>query len=163
MSKKPYRVAVIGGDGIGPEVTQAALDVVRAAGVQVETTDYELGAARYLKDGFVLDDKTLEELRGYDAIMLGAIGPAIGDTRIPGGVLERGRVGPAWPVQQRPPRDVGRREHGGDAHAEAREVEPGHLVPHVVSGEGARGGPTWSKNPPCSYLRGDVVRGPAAQ
>ena len=40
MSKKPYRVAVIGGDGIGPEVTQAALDVVRAAGVQVETTDY---------------------------------------------------------------------------------------------------------------------------
>ncbi|MEI6854961.1 MAG: 3-isopropylmalate dehydrogenase [Acidimicrobiaceae bacterium] len=90
MSKKPYRVAVIGGDGIGPEVTQAALDVVRAAGVQVETTDYELGAARYLKDGFVLDDKTLEELRGYDAIMLGAIGPAIGDTRIPGGVLERG-------------------------------------------------------------------------
>jgi len=90
MSKKPYRVAVIGGDGIGPEVTQAALDVVRAAGVQVETTDYELGAARYLKDGFVLDDKTLEELRDYDAIMLGAIGPAIGDTRIPGGVLERG-------------------------------------------------------------------------
>ena len=90
MSKKPYRVAVIGGDGIGPEVTQAALDVVRAAGVQVETTEYELGAARYLKDGFVLDDKTLEELRGYDAIMLGAIGPAIGDTRIPGGVLERG-------------------------------------------------------------------------
>ena len=90
MSKKPYRVAVIGGDGIGPEVTQAALDVVRAAGVQVETIDYELGAARYLKDGFVLDDKTLEELRGYDAIMLGAIGPAIGDTRIPGGVLERG-------------------------------------------------------------------------
>ena len=90
MSKKPYRVAVIGGDGIGPEVTQAALDVVRAAGVQVETTDYELGAARYLKDGFVLDDKTLEELRGYDAIMLGAIGPAMGDTRIPGGVLERG-------------------------------------------------------------------------
>jgi len=90
MSKKPYRVAVIGGDGIGPEVTQAALDVVRAAGVQVETTDYELGAARYLKDGFVLDDKTLEELRAYDAIMLGAIGPAIGDTRIPGGVLDRG-------------------------------------------------------------------------
>ncbi len=90
MSKKPYRVAVIGGDGIGPEVTQAALDVVRAAGVQVEKTDYELGAARYLKDGFVLDDKTLEELRSYDAIMLGAIGPAIGDTRIPGGVLERG-------------------------------------------------------------------------
>ena len=38
----------------------------------------------------MLDDATLEELRGYDAILLGAIGPAIGDTRIPGGVLERG-------------------------------------------------------------------------
>ncbi len=51
---------------------------------------YDLGAARYLRDGFVLDDATLEELRGFDAIMLGAVGPAIGDTRIPGGVLERG-------------------------------------------------------------------------
>jgi 3-isopropylmalate dehydrogenase len=85
-----HRVAVIGGDGIGPEVTAAAIDVVRASGVALTTTSYELGAARYLKDGFVLDDATLEELRGYDAIMLGAVGPAIGDTRIPGGVLERG-------------------------------------------------------------------------
>jgi 3-isopropylmalate dehydrogenase len=85
-----HRVAVIGGDGIGPEVTAAALDVVRAAGVEMAATSFELGAARYLKDGFVLDDATLEELRGYDAIMLGAVGPAIGDTRIPGGVLERG-------------------------------------------------------------------------
>ncbi len=91
MSKeRTHRVAVIGGDGIGPEVTTAALDVVRAAGVTLRTTNYELGAARFLHDGFVLDDATLEELRGYDAIMLGAVGPAIGDTRIPGGVLERG-------------------------------------------------------------------------
>ena len=91
MSNQPtYRVAVIGGDGIGPEVTAVALDVVAAAGIHLETTDYDLGAARYLRDGFVLDDATLEELRGFDAIMLGAIGPAIGDTRIPGGVLERG-------------------------------------------------------------------------
>lgn len=86
----PYRVAVLGGDGIGPEVTAAALEVVRAAGVAVETTAFDLGAARYLRDGFVLDDETLEQLRGFDAILLGAIGPAIGDTRIPGGVLERG-------------------------------------------------------------------------
>ncbi len=85
-----HRVAVIGGDGIGPEVTAAALEVVSAAGVAVETTDFDLGAARYLRDGFVLDDATLEELRTHDAILLGAIGPAIGDTRIPGGVLERG-------------------------------------------------------------------------
>jgi 3-isopropylmalate dehydrogenase len=89
-NERTHRVAVIGGDGIGPEVTDAALEVVRAAGVTVATTSYELGAARYLEDGFVLDDATLEELRGFDAIMLGAVGPAIGDTRIPGGVLERG-------------------------------------------------------------------------
>ncbi|MHB1210287.1 MAG: 3-isopropylmalate dehydrogenase [Acidimicrobiales bacterium] len=90
MNQRTYRVAVLGGDGIGPEVTSAALEVVRASGVQLETTHFELGAARYLKDGFVLDDATLEALRGFDAILLGAIGPAIGDTRIPGGVLERG-------------------------------------------------------------------------
>jgi len=89
-NERTHRVAVIGGDGIGPEVTAAALEVVRGAGVNLSTTSYELGAARYLKDGFVLDDETLEELRGYDAIMLGAVGPAIGDTRIPGGLLERG-------------------------------------------------------------------------
>ena len=89
-TSKPYRVAVIGGDGIGPEVTRAALAVVEAAGVALATTHFDLGAARYLRDGFVLDDETLEALRGHDAILLGAVGPAIGDTRIPGGVLERG-------------------------------------------------------------------------
>jgi 3-isopropylmalate dehydrogenase len=85
-----HRVAVLGGDGIGPEVTSAALEVVSALGVHLETTDFDLGAARFLRDGFVLDDATLESLRSFDAIMLGAIGPAIGDTRIPGGTLERG-------------------------------------------------------------------------
>jgi 3-isopropylmalate dehydrogenase len=89
-NERTYRVAVLDGDGIGPEVTAVALEMVRAAGVSITTTPYELGAARYLRDGFVLDDETLEELRGFDAILLGAIGPAIGDTRIPGGVLERG-------------------------------------------------------------------------
>jgi 3-isopropylmalate dehydrogenase len=83
-------VAVIPGDGIGPEVTSAALEVVAAAGVDLATKSFDLGASRYLRDGFVFDDATLEELRGFDAILLGAIGPAIGDTRIPGGVLERG-------------------------------------------------------------------------
>lgn len=89
-TQRTHRVAVIGGDGIGPEVTDAALQVVEAAGVSIERTSYDLGAARYLRDGFVLDDATLEELRSHDAILLGAVGPAIGDTRIPGGVLERG-------------------------------------------------------------------------
>jgi 3-isopropylmalate dehydrogenase len=87
---RTHRVAVIGGDGIGPEVTDAALAVVRAAGVSLATTTFDLGAARYLRDGFVLDDATLDALGQHDAILLGAIGPAIGDTRIPGGTLERG-------------------------------------------------------------------------
>jgi 3-isopropylmalate dehydrogenase len=89
-NQRSHRVAVLGGDGIGPEVTAAALEVVAAAGVTLVTTPFDLGAARYLRDGFVLDDATLEELRGFNAILLGAIGPAIGDTRIAGGVLERG-------------------------------------------------------------------------
>ncbi|HVA70159.1 MAG TPA: 3-isopropylmalate dehydrogenase [Acidimicrobiales bacterium] len=89
-TERSHRVAVLGGDGIGPEVTNAALEVVAASGVQLDTTPFDLGAARYLRDGFVFDDATLEELRGFDAILLGAIGPAIGDTRVPSGVLERG-------------------------------------------------------------------------
>ncbi len=89
-AQKLHQIAVIGGDGIGPEVASEALRVMHATGVSFSTTDFDLGAARYLRDGFVLDDATLEELRNYDAILLGAIGPAIGDPRIPGGTLERG-------------------------------------------------------------------------
>jgi len=85
-----WRIAVIGGDGIGPEVCAEALKVVAAAGVKVTTTDFDLGAARYLRDGTVLPDETLEDLRGYDAILLGAIGPRVGDTSVPPGSLERG-------------------------------------------------------------------------
>jgi 3-isopropylmalate dehydrogenase len=88
--RRTHRVAVISGDGVGPEVTDAALEVVASTGVELATTSFDLGAARYLRDGFVLDDATLQELRGFDAILLGAIGPAIGDTRIAGGLLERG-------------------------------------------------------------------------
>jgi 3-isopropylmalate dehydrogenase len=83
-------VAVIGGDGIGPEVTAEALKVVAAAGVALETKEFDLGAARYQRTGDVLPDETLEELRSFDAILLGAVGPAIGDTSIPPGTLERG-------------------------------------------------------------------------
>jgi 3-isopropylmalate dehydrogenase len=85
-----HRVAVIGGDGIGPEVCAEALKVVTAAGVDLDTTDFDLGAARYRRDGAVLPDATLDELRGYDAILLGAVGPPVGDTTIPPGTLERG-------------------------------------------------------------------------
>ncbi len=88
--QRTHRVAVIGGDGIGPEVTAAAIEVVKAAEVPIVTTDFDLGAARYLRDGVVLDDVTLAQLRTFDAIVLGAVGPAHGDPRVPSGVLERG-------------------------------------------------------------------------
>ncbi len=85
-----YRVAVIGGDGIGPEVINVALEVVEACGVKLDTHSYDLGAAHYLATGEVLPDKTLEELRSFDAIMLGAVGPPVGSTEVPDGLLERG-------------------------------------------------------------------------
>jgi len=87
---KGNRVAVIGGDGIGPEVCAQALKVAAAAGVELDTTDFDLGAGRYLHDGAVLPDEVLEELRGFDAILLGAIGPPVGDLSVPPGTLERG-------------------------------------------------------------------------
>lgn len=85
-----HRVAVIGGDGIGPEVVGQALRVVEAAGVALETTHYDLGADRYKRTGEVLPESVLEELRDHEAILLGAVGPPIGDTSVPPGVLERG-------------------------------------------------------------------------
>src|SRR5438132_5133659 len=81
-----HRVGVIGGDGIGPEVVAEALKVVRAASVPIETIDYDLGGARYLRTGEVLPDAVLDELRGVDAILLGAVG----SPDVPAGVLERG-------------------------------------------------------------------------
>ncbi len=85
-----HRVAVIGGDGIGPEVVAEALKVVAAAGIALETTEYDLGAARYVRTGEVLPDAILDELRQHDAVLLGAVGPPVGDTSVPSGVLERG-------------------------------------------------------------------------
>lgn len=86
----PHRIGVIGGDGIGPEVTAEALKVVAAAGVQLDCVDYDLGAARYLRDGVVLPDEVMEEWRGLDALLLGAVGdPAVG-VAAPPGLVERG-------------------------------------------------------------------------
>jgi 3-isopropylmalate dehydrogenase len=79
-------VAVLAGDGIGPEVISEALKVVRAAGVTLDTVDYDLGGARYLRTGEVLPDAVLDELRAFDAILLGAVGTP----DVPPGVLERG-------------------------------------------------------------------------
>ncbi|HRW37756.1 MAG TPA: 3-isopropylmalate dehydrogenase [Aquihabitans sp.] len=81
-----HKIAVIGGDGIGPEVVAEALKVVRAAGVELDTTEFDLGGARYLRDGTVLPDEVLDELRAFDAILLGAVGTP----DVPPGVIERG-------------------------------------------------------------------------
>ncbi len=81
-----HTVAVIGGDGIGPEVVAEALKVMDAAGVELATVDYDLGGRRYLATGEVLPDAVLAELRGVDAILLGAVGTP----EVAPGVLERG-------------------------------------------------------------------------
>jgi len=83
-----YSIAVIAGDGIGQEVIDEAVKVLKAAAKtsEFELTPYDLGANRYLSTGEVLPDSVLAELKGHDAILLGAVG----DPRVPPGVLERG-------------------------------------------------------------------------
>ena len=86
---REYKIAVIGGDGIGPEVTAIALEAMRkvtaGSGVEFKTTEYDLGARRYLATGETITDADFESLKEHDAILLGAIG----DPRVPSGVLER--------------------------------------------------------------------------
>jgi 3-isopropylmalate dehydrogenase len=88
MAASTIRIAVIGGDGIGPEVVTEAIKVLRAAAtdVTIETTDYDLGSRRWHRTGEVLPGSVLDELSGHDAILLGAVG----DPSVPSGVLERG-------------------------------------------------------------------------
>jgi 3-isopropylmalate dehydrogenase len=80
------RLAVIPGDGIGPEVVAEGLKVLREVAPDLETTPYDLGAARWQRTGELLPDTVLDELRQHDAILLGAIG----DPGVPSGILERG-------------------------------------------------------------------------
>ena len=121
-----HRIAVIGGDGIGPEVTAEALKVMRAAGVQIDAVEFDLGGARYLRDGEILSDATLDQLRGFDAILLGAVGTP----DVPPGVIERGLL-----LKMRFELDlyVNQRPFAGTA--------PGHTVPHdfVVIRENTEG------------------------
>ena len=83
-------IALIPGDGIGTEVVAEAMKVLNAvapaAGIDVTTGDYDLGARRYNATGELLPDSVVEELRSYDAILLGAIG----DPSVAPGILERG-------------------------------------------------------------------------
>jgi 3-isopropylmalate dehydrogenase len=80
------RLAVIPGDGIGPEVIDEALKVLAEVSPGAETTNYDLGAARWHSTGELLPESVLTELRQHDAILLGAVG----DPSVPSGILERG-------------------------------------------------------------------------
>lgn len=86
-------IAVIPGDGIGPEVVAEAVKVLKvatsASAAQVELTDYALGAEHWLATGESLSSETLESIKKHDAILFGAVGAAPGDTRIPSGLIER--------------------------------------------------------------------------
>ena len=125
-SKKGHRVAVVGGDGIGPEVVAEALKVIEAAGVKLDLTSFDLGGARYLRDGEVLSDATLDQLRQFDAILLGAVGTP----DVPPGVIERGLL-----LKMRFELDlyINQRPFAGTA--------PGHTTPHefVVIRENTEG------------------------
>ncbi len=85
---KTYKVGVIGGDGIGPEVAVEAVKVLRKAqdGFGLEFVHYPFGADHYLKTQELVPDKAFEEIKTLDAVLLGALG----DPRLPVGVLERG-------------------------------------------------------------------------
>ncbi|EMD24894.1 3-isopropylmalate dehydrogenase [Amycolatopsis azurea] len=80
------RLAVIPGDGIGPEVVSEALKVLGEVVPTAEITNYDLGAARWHSTGELLPESVLGELRQHDAILLGAVG----DPTVPSGILERG-------------------------------------------------------------------------
>jgi 3-isopropylmalate dehydrogenase len=85
-----FKIAVIPGDGTGPEVTAEALKVLNTASLkfdfQYETTEFDFGGERYLRTGEVLPDGAIDELRGFDSILLGAIG----HPDVPPGILEKG-------------------------------------------------------------------------
>ncbi len=89
MSKQ-YKLALIGGDGIGPEVVAEGVKVLDAVsakyGVSFEKKEFDLGARLWHRTGETLPDAVLEELKGFDVILLGAVG----DPSVPSGVLERG-------------------------------------------------------------------------
>jgi 3-isopropylmalate dehydrogenase len=87
VAARNIRLAVIGGDGIGPEVVAEAIKVLRALGtLDIEPVSYDLGSERFSRTGEVLPDSVLAELALQDAILMGAVG----DPSVPSGLLERG-------------------------------------------------------------------------
>ena len=87
---KGYKIAVIPGDGTGPEVTAEAVKVLKTAAgkfkFKVDLTEFDFGAERYKRTGETLPDSAVEELRKFDAILLGAIG----HPDVAPGILEKG-------------------------------------------------------------------------
>ena len=85
-----YKIAVIPGDGTGPEVTAEAVKVLKAAAdkfnFKVDTTEFDFGGERYKRTGETLPDSGVEELRKFDTILLGAIG----HPDVAPGILEKG-------------------------------------------------------------------------
>jgi 3-isopropylmalate dehydrogenase len=137
------KLAVIPGDGIGPEVIGEALQVLDAVLPGVEKTHYDLGAKRYHATGEVLPDGTIEELRIHDAILLGAIG----DPSVPSGVLERGlllrtRFDLDHHVNLRPSRlyDGVSSPLSGDPHIDFVVVREGTEGPYTGNGGAIRVG-----------------------
>lgn len=92
-ASKVISLAVIPGDGIGPEVTAEAVKVLKAVTAsgtaKFDLTEYQLGAEHWLRTGETLPDETLESLKQHDAILFGAVGAAPGDTKMPSGLIER--------------------------------------------------------------------------
>ncbi len=90
---KQHDIAVIAGDGIGPEVTVEALKVARAAadvfGFELRVNELPFSTNHYLKTKEIFPDEAFEEVRSMDAVFLGAIG----DPRVPVGMMERGIIG----------------------------------------------------------------------
>ena len=148
-SPTSLNIAVIGGDGIGPEVVAEGIKILQSVtgDITVSTTDYDLGARRWHATGETLPDSVVEELKGHDAILLGAIG----DPSVPSGVLERGVLLPLrfaldHYVNLRParlypgatsPLDVAQVAPGGIDFVVVREGTEG---PYVGNGGGLRVG-----------------------
>jgi 3-isopropylmalate dehydrogenase len=135
-----YDLAVIGGDGIGPEVTGEALKVLDAvAPGRFAPTHYDLGAGRWQRTGEVLPDSVLAELAQADGILLGAVGAAPGAADVPSGLLERGlllrlRFGFDHYVNLRPSRC-----YAGVPTPLADNVTAGKQIDFVVVREGTEG------------------------
>ncbi|MDR1265373.1 MAG: 3-isopropylmalate dehydrogenase [Propionibacteriaceae bacterium] len=134
-----FSLAVIGGDGIGPEVTAETLKVFDALGLDLAYSHHDLGAAHWRATGEVLDGASLARLDAADAILLGAVGADPGSTAIPSGLLERGlllklRFAFDHAVNLRPAK-----LYPGVPTPLAPEVTAGRTVDFVVVREGTEG------------------------